>query len=78
MKLEMFDNGARVTLSKRNLQTLLNKLEREDSHRTLFRITEAGNLVVVAEPDEKHYADRKPGAVHPADEPKKEEEANAA
>ena len=54
----------RITLSKRNLETLLAKLEREDSERTLFTNGHNGLLVVVAEDDATHYANREPGLVY--------------
>lgn len=58
-----------VTLSKRNLEALLNKLDRTDSERTLVRATGTHVLFVKAEPDDVHYAGRKPGKVHPKDDP---------
>lgn len=58
-----------ITLSRRNLRTLLLKLERPDSARTLVRTTDEGYILVIhAEDDDEHYQDRKPGPVHPAEE----------
>ena len=62
-----------VTLSERNLQTLLHKLTVPTSARTLVSqdvwadrtLQPHGMLVVVAERDETHYAKRPPGRVHP-------------
>lgn len=57
-------------LSRRNLETLLSKLDRPESHRSLLRDNEAGWYVIVtAEENGEHYGDRAPGPVHPADEP---------
>lgn len=52
-----------VTLSRRNLESLLAKLDRPgEATRTLMRMTEDGIiLTIVAEEDEQHYGDRKPG-----------------
>lgn len=61
-----------VRLSRRNLQTLLNKLDRPGSRRTLVRATDHGVLVVIAEDDDTHYGDcpyRTPGPVYSLDEP---------
>lgn len=76
MNVTLTENGderrVRVTLSKRNLETLLSKLGREDSARTLTRLTDDDvYLTVIAEPDDVHYAGRTPGAVYPLDEPKR-------
>jgi len=49
---------APLVLSRRNLLTLLYKLTQPDSHRTLIK---PGGRCVMAEPDEIHYKDRKPG-----------------
>lgn len=77
MRLDLHRSAVIVTLSRRNLLTLLHKLERGRSACTLV----SGNayrdqveiddmqLVVTAEPDERHYADREPpGTVHPLEE----------
>lgn len=56
-----------LELTERNLRTLLLKLEREDSARTLEIWDGAGRVLfrVKAVPDSEHYADREPGEVHP-------------
>jgi hypothetical protein len=52
----------RVTLSRRNLRTLLLKVADPDSKATLTSDVEPGvRLVVQAEPDDVHYAHRPPG-----------------
>jgi hypothetical protein len=51
-----------IILSKRNLLTLLHKLEMPGSACTIIK---PGGTVVIAEPDEVHYADRAPGRMHP-------------
>lgn len=63
-------NSINVTLSRRNLETLLSKLGRGGSACTLFSEAENGwTLIVTAETDELHYSNRVAGAVHPLDEP---------
>jgi hypothetical protein len=58
-----------VTLSRRNLMTLLLKLDEPNSVRTLERLTESGDyLRVTAEDDLQHYGDRQPGRMHPREE----------
>lgn len=69
MEVNKFHNNAvEVVLSKRNLLTLLAKLERPESKKTLCRITKQGFLFVRAEADETHYKNRKPGEMHPKEE----------
>lgn len=72
----------RIYLSKRNLLTLLSKLERlEHGAETACAIVKYANptdpycntideIMVFAIPDEKFYTNRKPGIVYPADEAK--------
>jgi hypothetical protein len=69
-----------VYLSKRNLLTLLSKLERlEHGDETACTIIKYANptdpycntikeITVVAVPDEKFYTNRDSGAMHPMDE----------
>jgi hypothetical protein len=71
----------RVFLSRRNLQALLSKLDRvkrgESSHCTLIKNDNAhpdypqtmDSIVVTAVEDDKYYAYREAGEVHPADDP---------
>ena len=56
-----------VKLSRRNLLTLLHKLEMENSACTIIK---PGGTVVTVELDEVHYADRAegPGPMHPETE----------
>ena len=69
MKVEVKPGEVRVTLSKRNLLALLDKLSWEQSARTIVRDQEDGTLLVVtAETDEEHYIDRSPGIMHPRTE----------
>ncbi len=58
------DQHIEIVLSKRNLLTLLSKLEWPDSAKT---ITD-GDIYVRAESDEIHYKDRDPGPMHPRTE----------
>jgi hypothetical protein len=69
MRLEIAADApmVRVTLSRRNLMALLVKLDGwpKDSECSIT----LGQLLVHAEPDEVHYANRPPrGAMHPATE----------
>jgi hypothetical protein len=59
----------KITLSKRNLLALLQKLEMPGSKRTIYILDNGVALGVTAESDEVHYADREPaGAMHPETE----------
>lgn len=69
MKVTRVNGALQVTLSKRNLQTLLNKLDRAESKRTIYKFTNEGLVFVTAEDDATHYSDRTPGAMHPEDAP---------
>jgi hypothetical protein len=72
MKLTLDGPVARVTLSRRNLLTLLNKLSDPESKRTLVKKGESTLLLVTAEEDDLHYKDRpegEPGEVHPKHNP---------
>lgn len=77
MRLDLGEHVVRVTLSERNLLTLLVKLHQPWSARTIFgRYPCVGQehredllLVVHAQSDAAHYAEREPpGAMHPATE----------
>lgn len=70
-----------IYLTRRNLQTLLNKLDRQkagestactivkaDTAHIKYPIPEA--IYITAVEDEEYYNDRAPGEVHPADEPR--------
>jgi hypothetical protein len=64
----------KLVLSRRNLVTLLNKLDRakagDETARTLWKWVDGAlpvRVEVVAEEDEVVYADREPGAVLPQD-----------
>jgi len=71
----------RIYLSKRNLLTLLSKLDRfEQGQETQCAIVKYSNpldpycntmdqVMVIAVPDEKFYTNRTAGEVHPLDEP---------
>ena len=86
----MFDCENRIYLSKRNLLTLLSKLERfEQGQETFCSIKKYSNpldpycntmdeVVIVAIPDEKFYTKRTFGEVHPDDDPKTEIDYNEA
>jgi hypothetical protein len=58
-----------VTLSRRNLKTLLLKLDEPASVRTLERLTEEGHFfIITSEEDDIHYGEREPGPMHPREE----------
>ena len=74
MRLDINHAAVVVTLSKRNLLTLLHKVDDPLSTRMLvggYTYLDGGffdgiELVVRCEPDNAHYADREaPGPVHP-------------
>jgi hypothetical protein len=65
-----------IYLTRRNLQTLLNKLERPESAKTIIKCdtvhpeypcTEP--TMVVALEDSDYYTDRPPGDMHSEDQP---------
>ena len=69
-----------IFLSRRNLLTLLSKLDRksngEETACTLIKNKTAGNFVqtmdsiqVTAVEDSEYYTERLPGIVHPSDTP---------
>lgn len=67
----------RLFLSRRNLVTLLNKLDRPDSQCTLIKTDTvhptypcSDVIMVTAVEDEDYYIDRDAGYVHPEDIPK--------
>ena len=80
LNMRVDDYEDRIYLSKRNLLTLLSKLERfEAGDDTACAIVKCANpldpycntineILVVAVPDEKFYINRKPGNIHPLDE----------
>jgi len=70
----------KIYLTRRNLLTLLNKLERQaagdvtqctivkrDTVHPKYPMPE--EMTIVAVEDEDYYDEREPGPVHPADEP---------
>lgn len=67
MNAEVNGSYVTVTLSRRNLRSLLHKLDRNEGEgveaiRTLMRVTENDLiLVVIAEEDADHYGERPPG-----------------
>lgn len=66
VRVEM-EPPAQIKLSRRNLLSLLHKLEMKGSARTLIKPAGEADVVIVAEHDEVHY-DRKPGPMHPETE----------
>lgn len=61
MKFTIVNGRLDVTLSKRNLLALLQKVDDPYSSKTLVQEGEPGWLIVRCEPDNEHYALRKPG-----------------
>lgn len=72
MRIEYTDDSVTVTLSRRNLLTLLAKLDGHppDSAAMIFKYSDdlLETIYVAAEEDAVHYTDREPGEMHPATE----------
>jgi len=69
MKAKRLHNGTIIiSLSERNLLALLSKLKRKNSAKTLCKTTDAGFIMLIAEPDSEHYGTTEPGKMHPIDE----------
>ncbi len=70
-RLELHPNGhvvAKITLSRRNLTTLLDQLNRTADGReaTIWRALDDGfTLVLTAEEDTPHYVERDARTIHP-------------
>lgn len=63
-----------VRLSRRNLLTLLSKLDRKRAGEdTYCAILKGDGTLIVAQEDSPHYGERSPGVVHPLDEPPSQE-----
>lgn len=66
MKIRQDATVTQVILSKRNLLALLSKLDREDSQRTINKVTQGRLWLITAESNEEHYpADREEGPPGP-------------
>lgn len=61
---------ARIILSRRNLLSLLHKLEMRDSARTIVKYDEDSNepVTITVANDSDYYTDRPPGQMHPETE----------
>jgi hypothetical protein len=59
-----------IELTRRNLETLLLKLDREDSQRTIAKLTPGGYFLVMSVENDAHYeAEGRPaGEMHAAEE----------
>lgn len=70
MELEVVGEVIKLRLSRKNIQTLLDKLNGTppNSARTIFRSTKGWKVFVTAEENGEHYMDRTPGVMHPANE----------
>lgn len=55
-----------VSLSRQNLEGLLQQLDEGATEAQIIRLTERGRLVVVAQEDDVHYGDRTPGRSGPS------------
>src|ERR1019366_2640292 len=65
MKMQTNVGEIEVTLSRRNLLSLLHKLDWENSKRTIQKRGPGGMLLtVVAEDDKEHYGDGEAGTMH--------------
>jgi len=58
----------RIVLSRRNLLSLLHKLEMKDSARTIIKYTDSDEPLLVSSMDDNEYYDRAPGQMHPETE----------
>ncbi len=68
-----------LVLTRRNLETLLSKLDRyakgDSTFCTIVKPIQedtdgiVGNIMVTAMENEEYYIDREPGPVHPLDDP---------
>ena len=77
-----------VYLTRRNLQTLLNKLDRNKRRESISACTlqkydtehpefpATGPTQIIALEDDIYYTDREPGVVWPEDDPNKQEKLN--
>jgi hypothetical protein len=67
MKMVIGDFAVEVTLSRRNILTLLHKLDMPGSARTIVKEFPEQDyfLIVKAEDDDEHYQGRTPGFMHP-------------
>lgn len=71
MKANIIGFGvADITLSRRNLRTLLAKLDDHpaDGEKSIARWDGVATVIVRAEEDEVHYAERPAGKMHPETE----------
>lgn len=61
------DGEYNVVLSRRNLRSLLAKLDGDPGHSAcqITRETDLGLVIVTAEEDDVHYQGRTPGPMHP-------------
>lgn len=58
-----------IVLSRRNLLTLLSKLDRvRDGEESACTLIKSDGTIISAEEDSDHYANRTPGSIHPRDE----------
>lgn len=62
MNASMVENSVLVSLSRRNLETLIKMLDQRVGMPSLVRRTESGIILRVrAEENDEHYGERKPG-----------------
>ncbi|MGH7861833.1 MAG: hypothetical protein ACREOS_06275 [Candidatus Dormibacteraceae bacterium] len=65
MRLEHFPSLIEVTLSRRNLLTLLAYLEGHPAdYEATISLPGQPHLIVTAEPDDAHYSQRQPGPMN--------------
>lgn len=65
MKVVQDGSTIRIILSRRNVLSLLSKLEMPNSARTLVKDSNGHSLIVEVEDDNIHYTDSLPGPMHP-------------
>ncbi len=71
MEIRKTETATELVLSRRNLESLLTKLDHPGSAKTIYYDDpEHGRLIVVAEDDDEHYKKKgtTPGAMHPQTE----------
>lgn len=64
------DDYKLMAISRRNAQTLLNKLDDDTSRHTIQKyIPDVGVVTLMIEEDDVHYGDGPAGAMHPDHDP---------
>ena len=67
-RIRMSSDPPVLKISRRNLLSLLHKLDMEGSHRTILKPYKNSYITIQAEEDDAHYNGRMPGIMHPETE----------